>query len=204
MVGPTSVGMIDRTSILPQLFVDPNDYLIITGLAGAAKDAASWTGDADNLLTFGGAMGGALPTALGTALCAPNRNVLVITGDAELLMSAGALATTASARPDNLTIVCIDNAQHGETGGQPSHTAMQTKLSLLAEGAGIPSVMTLSAPEKLEEACRFLKEKPGPRFLCVRVRPGPPSDYKRVWDLVHCRVRFKAAFISTEDRQTKR
>ena len=114
MVGPTSVGMIDRTSILPQLFADPNDYLISRGLAGAAKDAASWTGDADNLLTFGGAMGGALPTALGTALCAPNRNVLVITGDAELLMSAGALATTASARPDNLTIVCIDNAQHGD------------------------------------------------------------------------------------------
>ena len=100
MVGPTSVGMIDRTNILPQLFADPNDYLIITGLAGAAKDAASWTGDADNLLTFGGAMGGALPTALGTALCAPTRNVLVITGEAELLMSAGALATTASARPD--------------------------------------------------------------------------------------------------------
>lgn len=185
---------IDRRTLLPQLFSNPEDYLLITGLAGAAKDTAAWTHDGDNLLAFGGAMGGALSAAIGIALCARDRNVAVITGDGELLMNAGALATVASSGPANLSVVCIDNGQHGETGGQPGHTARRTNLSLLAEGAGIPSVMTVSAPEDLAEARKFLIEMVAPRFLCVRVKPGPSSDYRRNWNLAECRLRFKTAF----------
>ena len=32
-----------------------------------------------------------------------------------------------------------------------------------------------------------------PKFLWVRVTPGPPADYKRNWDLVECRLRFRRA-----------
>ena len=105
-------------------------------------------------------MGGAIPMALGMALAVPERRIAVITGDGELMMNAGALATVASAAPQNLIIVCIDNGQHGETGGQPGHTSKRTNLTT---------------------------------FLWVRVRPGPPADYKRNWDLVECRLRFRLA-----------
>ena len=74
----------------------------------------------------------------------PERRIAVITGDGELMMNAGALATVASAAPQNLIIVCIDNGQHGETGGQPGHTSKRTNLTTLAEGSGIASVMTVS------------------------------------------------------------
>ena len=51
---------IDRKTLLPQLFPHPENYLLLAGLAGTAKDSAAWTGEADNLLTLGGAMGAAV------------------------------------------------------------------------------------------------------------------------------------------------
>lgn len=184
---------IDRKTLLPQLFPHPENYLLLAGLAGTAKDTAAWTEEADNLLTLGGAMGAAVAMGLGMALAAPERQVAVMTGDGELLMNAGVLATVASVMPDNLTIVCVDNGQHGETGGQPGHTSRRTDLAQMAEGAGIPSVMTISSPDEIPAAANFLIDAPAPRFLCARVMPGPPTAYKRNWDLVEGRLKFKRA-----------
>ena len=185
---------IDRSTLLPALFPDPEKYLLLAGLAGAAKDTAAWTREADNLLTLGGAMGAAVSMGLGMALSAPEEQVAVITGDGELLMNVGVLATVASVMPGNLTIVCMDNGQHGETGGQPGHTSRRTDLAKMAEGAGIPSVMTISSPDEIPAAAKFLTDTPAPRFLCARVMPGPPSAYKRKWDLAECRLIFKRAY----------
>ena len=108
---------LDRRDVLAALFPDPDRYLLVAGLAGAARDTAAYTSEADNLIALGGAMGGAVPMALGMALSAPGDEVAVITGDGELLMNIGALASVASMMPANLSIVCIDNGRHMETGG---------------------------------------------------------------------------------------
>ncbi|MDE0058309.1 MAG: thiamine pyrophosphate-dependent enzyme [Defluviicoccus sp.] len=189
----TGVGL-DRREVLGALFPDPTRYLMVAGLAGSARDAAALTGEADNLFAFGGAMGGAVPMGLGMALAAPDRPVAVITGDGELLMNAGALASVASAMPENLSIVCIDNGRHGETGGQLGHSARRTDLARLAEGAGLPSAMTAADGAGLAAAADFLETAPGPRFVCVRVRPGPPAEYRRSWDPAEGRLRFRRGF----------
>ena len=186
---------LDRRELLPALFPDPSEYLMVSGLAGASRDAAALTSEADNVFTMGGAMGAAVSIGLGMALCAPNRQIAVITGDGELMMNIGSLATVASAAPQNLSIVCIDNGQHGETGGQKSHTAERTDLELMAKGAGMPATLTISRPQELEAAARFLTESPAPRFLRARVLPGPPSDWKRNWNLADCRTRFRDAVL---------
>ena len=185
---------LDRRDVLATLFPSPDEYLMVAGLAGSARDAAALTDEADTLFAFGGAMGGAVPMGLGMALAAPDRKVAVVTGDGELLMNAGALASVASAMPDNLSIVCIDNGRHGETGGQLGHTARRTDLAKMAEGAGMPSSMTVADAAGLGAAAAFLKDAPGPRFVCVRVAPGPPADYKRNWDPAECRLRFRRAW----------
>jgi phosphonopyruvate decarboxylase len=186
---------IDRRDLLAHLIPDPEECLLVAGLAGSAKDSAAWTQEADNLITLGGAMGGAVAMALGIALSAPDKKVAVITGDGELLMNAGVLATVASAAPQNLNIICLDNGQHGETGGQPGHTSRRTDLALMAEGAGIASAMTVSSPDEFPDAQAFLADGIAPKFLCVRVMPGPPTDYKRNWDLAAGRLRFRAANV---------
>ena len=123
---------IDRRELLPQLFENPDDYLFVSGLAGAAKDTSALTDDGDNLYTMAGTMGAAVPMGLGVALNASDRMVVVVTGDGELLMGIGSLVTVASMAPANLSIVCIDNAQHGETGGQSGHTGKATDLETIA------------------------------------------------------------------------
>jgi phosphonopyruvate decarboxylase len=187
---------LDRRDVLARLFPDPDRYLLVAGLAGAARDSAAFTSEADNLIALGGAMGGAVPMALGMALSAPDDEVCVITGDGELLMNAGALATVASAMPGNLSIVCIDNGRHMETGGQPGHTSRHTDLAKMAEGAGLPSTLTVDSLAGLDDAAKFLIESRAPRLLCVRVAPGPPADYKRDWDLAAGRLRFRKAYLA--------
>lgn len=186
---------IDRRELLPELFPAPEDYLLVSGLAGASRDAAALTGDGDYLFTMAGTMGAAVPFGLGMALSAPAARVAVITGDGELLMDLGALATVASQAPDNLTIVCIDNGGHGETGGQLGHTSQRTDLARIAEGAGLPSVMTISRPGEIAAAAKFLAEAPAPRFLLARVEAGPPAAYRRNLDPAACRRRFRNAYL---------
>lgn len=51
---------------------------------------------------------------LGLALARPDRRVAVITGDGDMLMGLGSLATMGVQRAKNLAIVVLDNAHYGE------------------------------------------------------------------------------------------
>jgi len=186
---------IDRRELLNRLFPVPEEWLFVSGLAGASRDAAALTGDGANLYTMAGTMGASVPMGLGIALSAPDNNVAVINGDGEMLMGIGALVTVAAARPQNLTIVCQDNSMHGETGGQTGHTAGTANLETIAQGSGISSTLTISEPDQITDAAAFIAEAPGPRFLLVRVLPTPPSDFKRNMDMAACRVRFRRQFM---------
>jgi thiamine pyrophosphate-dependent acetolactate synthase large subunit-like protein len=61
------------------------DFLIVSGLAGTSRDIAALTRDGAHTYTMAGAMGGACMIGLGLALARPDRRVLVVTGDGELL-----------------------------------------------------------------------------------------------------------------------
>ncbi len=188
---------LDRREVLSGLFPSPGETLFITGLAGSARDAAGLTNDGDNLYTMAGTMGAAVPMGLGVALAAPEKQVAVVTGDGELLMNIGSLASVATMAPGNLSIVCIDNGCHGETGGQTGHTSGRTDLALMAEGAGLASVMVLERLDQMEAAQKFLIEAQAPRFLQVRVTDGPPTDFKRNMNPAQCRTRFRNAFLGS-------
>ena len=88
-----------------------------------------------------GAMGGAAMIGLGLALAQPDKRVAVITGDGEMLMGLGALATIGIQRPGNLAIVVFDNGVYGETGMQPSHTQSGVDLVGVARGCGFATCL---------------------------------------------------------------
>ena len=190
---------IDRRKLLPQLFLAPDEYLFVSGLAGPARDAADLTEDGDNIFTMAGTMGASVSMGLGVALSAPEARVAVITGDGELLMNVGALCTVANQAPANLSIICVDNACHGETGGQAGMTAGLTNLATIAAGAGIVSVMTISSAQEIEAAAGFLNDSAAPRFLCCRVIAGPPASFNRDLDLARCRRRFRNAYLGVAE-----
>ena len=136
---------------------------------------------------------------LGMSLADSNRQVLVVTGDGELMMNLGSLASVATVQPKNLAIICIDNGCHGETGGQKGHTSFSTDLELIAKGAGFNYTMTISETPEIKEASEFLKNKGYPRFLVCRVMDGPPAFFKRNIDPAACRLRFKAHVEATKE-----
>jgi thiamine pyrophosphate-dependent acetolactate synthase large subunit-like protein len=187
-------GNIDRRELFPQLFPNTDDWLFVSGLAGASKDASALTNDGPNLYTMAGAMGAAVSMGLGMALSAPTRNIAAINGDGEMMMGLGSLVTVATARPQNLTIVCTDNAMHGETGRQTGHTAGGANIEAIARGSGIESTLTISETEEIAAGAAFIKDAPGPRLLVVRVLPTLPSAFKRDMDMAACRVRFRDHF----------
>src|SRR5690554_4826354 len=137
------VGVLDRTEAVPKLLGNAKDSLIVAGLAGTARDIASLCGDTPNYYALAGAMGAATMMGLGLALAQPQKRVLVITGDGELLMNVGSLATVAILNPPNLSIVCVDNGHYGETGYQKSHTSLGVDLERMAAGAGIAATRTV-------------------------------------------------------------
>src|SRR3954452_10000919 len=108
-------GKLERRSVVRALLEDRGEMLVIGGLGAPAWDITAAGDDPRNLPLWGG-MGGAAMMGLGLALAQPNRKVLVITGDGEMLMGIGALATIAVQRPENLSVVVLDNEHYGETG----------------------------------------------------------------------------------------
>jgi len=143
-------------------------------------------------------MGGACMIGLGLALARPDKRVLVATGDGELLMNLGALATIAVLNPANLAILCVDNGHYGETGYQKSHTSLGVDLEKIAAGCGLKRTRMVSRESDLADGARLLREGNGTAFVVLKVKPDDPPPYKRNLDPAACRVRFRTALVGAE------
>jgi thiamine pyrophosphate-dependent acetolactate synthase large subunit-like protein len=187
--------ILDRRDAVPALIGPHEDFLIVSGLAGTSRDVAALTGDGAHTYTMAGAMGGACMIGLGLALARPDKRVLVVTGDGELLMNVGALATIAVTNPPNLAIVCVDNGHYGETGYQKSHTSLGVDLEKIAAGSGIKATRTITSEVELADGPRLLREGNGTVFVVLRVKPTDPPAFKRDMDPSACRNRFRIALL---------
>jgi len=157
-----------RREVVAQLLADRGDLLVVAGLGSTAWDC---TAAGDHPLTFPlwGAMGQAAMMGLGLALAKPERRVLVVTGDGEMLMGMGSLATIGVQRPENLSVVVIDNERYGETGMQATHTASGVDLGAVARACGFPSATTLTRAGEIAALRAAIHGQPGPNFATVKV-----------------------------------
>jgi phosphonopyruvate decarboxylase len=187
--------ILDRADAVPKLIGRHEDFLLIAGLAGTAKDLGTLTRDGAHCYALAGVMGAACSMGLGLALARPDRRVLVATGDGEILMNVGALATVAALNPPNLSILCVDNGHYGETGYQKSHTSICVDLEKMAIGAGIKATRTVSTEAEIADGARLLREGNGTAFVLLRVKPTDPPSYKRNLDPAFCRDRFRTALM---------
>jgi thiamine pyrophosphate-dependent acetolactate synthase large subunit-like protein len=138
-------------------------------------------------------MGGACAMGLGLALARRDKRVLVATGDGELLMNLGTLATIAVLDPPNLSIVVVDNGHYGETGYQKSHTSLGVDLEKIAAGAGLKRTLTVEAEADLAQGSRLIREGNGTAFVLLRVNEAEPPVFKRDLNPATCRTRFRVA-----------
>ncbi len=181
-----------RREAIRALLENRGDLLLVTGLGSTTYDAAA-TGDDDRNFYLWGAMGGAAMVGLGLAVARPDRRVLVVTGDGEMLMGLGALATIGVQRPRNLSIAVFDNGRYAETGMQPSHTDAGVSLSGVARACGIETAFDISDMGTLKDFARQVRSTEDPLFAGIAIRPDEPPRVLPSRDGVYLKNRFRRA-----------
>lgn len=161
-------GKLDRRELTRVLLEDRGEMAVIAGLGAPAWDITAMGDHPLNLPLWGG-MGAAAMIGLGLALAQPNRRVLVLTGDGEMLMGIGALATIAVKKPANLSIVVQDNEHYGETGMQETATKYGVDLVAMARGAGFPQTMFVTKPDEVPALKAAIHAGNGPFFAVAKI-----------------------------------
>jgi len=162
-------AMLDRRAFVQELLADRGDLLVVSGLGSATYDTAA---AGDHLLNFylWGAMGGTAMIGLGLALAQPDRRILVLTGDGDMLMGIGSLATIGVKQPKNFAIVVLDNAHYGETGMQPSATKSGIDLVATALACRFKQARAVSRIEEAADIRKLLHSGEGPAFISARIK----------------------------------
>ncbi len=125
-----------------------------------------------------GSMGLGLSIGIGVALTQPDKEVLCIDGDGNVLMGSGVLASAGALGLKNLHHVVLDNEAHGSTGGQKT-IASTIRLEKIAAASGYAYAERVE-PENLAAALPGFFEQAGPAMLLVKVEPGNVKGIGRV------------------------
>ncbi len=188
--------LLRRREVVAELLAPRGDCLVIAGLGAPAWDVTD-AGDHELNFPLWGAMGGAAMIGLGVALAQPARKVLVLTGDGEMLMGLGALATIAVQRPRNLYIVVLDNERYGETGQQETHTGHGVDLAGMAKAAGFAKTLMVNSQADMPRLKKLIYSGEGALLAQVKIDPErlplvlPPRDGSLL------KNRFRAALLGT-------
>lgn len=199
----TAGGALKRRDVVARLLRDRQGLAVVTGLGSATYDAAA-TGDHPRNFYLWGAMGGTAMVGLGVALAQPRLPVLVLTGDGDMLMGLGSLATIGAQNPPNLAIAVLDNGRYGETGGQASHTAKGTDLAAVARACGIAEASVIADEAALEGfVTRVHRIGAGTGFAVLKVEAGEDPRVLPARDGAFLKDRFRAAIGSASGEPSR-
>ncbi|BAT60177.1 acetolactate synthase isozyme 2 large subunit [Variibacter gotjawalensis] len=190
-------NLLRRRAVVGELLRDRGDLLCIAGLGASAWDVTA-AGDHPRTMPLWGGMGGAAMIGLGLALAQPKERVTVITGDGEMLMGIGSLATIAVQKPKNLSVIVLDNEHYGETGMQETHTRFGVDLVGMAKAAGFPDTRLVQTTDEVKKLRDAVHNGEGPLFAVVKIDPEklplvlPPSEG------AHLKNRMREAILGAE------
>lgn len=121
-------------------------------------------------------MGGAASLGLGLALARPDHGVIVVDGDASLLMQLGGLVTVADGRASNLIHFVVQNGAQF-TGGSnlPVPGGRDVDFCAMALAAGYASAHSFDSAPALGQALPALLDARGPVFVALKVEPEAPQ-----------------------------
>ncbi len=187
---------LDRREAVARLLRERGNLLVVTGLGSATYDVAAAGDDPRNFYLWG-AMGGTAALALGLAQAQPDRPVLAITGDGDMLMGIGALATIGAARPKNLSVVVLDNERYGETGAQLTATAHGVDLSGIARASGLDAMDDIRDMNAVGTLAGRLQRMEGPLYATIKIDRREYPKVLPARDGAWLRSRFREAVLGT-------
>ena len=159
--------VMNRADAISVIAGELEDEAVVVNIGVPCKEMHA-AGDRPENFYMLGSYTQATPIGLGLAI-GQDKDVVVIDGDGSLLGTA-ILPTVAAEKPDNLTIVALDNGAFGSTGMQRTHSWTTCDLEVIAKGAGIENTIKVGTAEELKEA--FLNRGKGPYFIHAIIKPG--------------------------------
>jgi thiamine pyrophosphate-dependent acetolactate synthase large subunit-like protein len=196
---------LQRRPLVKQLLEGADDNLLVIAGLGSSNWDITAAGDRPLNMPLWGSMGAPVGMGLGLAMAQPTKRVLVITGDGDMLMSLGSLATVATQMPENLAIVVLDNEKFGETGNQATHTSPRnngptdsgagTDLAMIARGCGIADATTVREAGEIAELVKDVRTRKGPVFRLVKVMVEKLEFVMPPQDGAHLKDRFRQALL---------
>jgi len=114
------------------------NILVITGTGNTAYQLAQYR--RPEITLHSAQLGACSAIAFGLALALPNRKVIALDGDGNLLFNLAVLGDIANKPPRNLGIVVFDNESYESAGRLPTATAGKVDLSAVARACGIENV----------------------------------------------------------------
>ena len=189
---------LDRRQIVMQLLQGRDEMPVVTGLSSASYDSVA-ARSATHPLIFNlhGALGGAAMVGLGLALAQPDKRIMVLMGDGDVLCGLGSLATLAISGARNLSLAIFDNAIYGETGDQLTATSQGVDLAAVAAACGMPVARTVDKASEVDAAIADLLEASGPVLSNFKVSPTHPGHLAKTRDGVLMKLRFRQALLGT-------
>jgi thiamine pyrophosphate-dependent acetolactate synthase large subunit-like protein len=188
------IPKLERRAVVRALLADRGELMVIAGLGAPAWDATD-AGDHPLNFPLWGGMGGATAIGLGLALAQPNRRVLVLTGDGEMLMGLGSLASVGVQHPRNFAVVVLDNEHYGETGMQHSHTAFGIDLADTAKACGFAASSLVTTMPQVAALRADIHAAEGPLFAQIKIAADKLPLVLPPRDGTHLKNRFREALL---------
>lgn len=186
---------LNRREAVQRILRDRQDQVLaITSLGNPTFDVAA-AGDTPQNFYLWGAMGGAITFGLGVARAQPSKRVIVFVGDGEMMMGLGSLATIGVDKPENLSVVVIDNGHYAETGMQPAHAGRGVDITAIARAACIENVRTVTSATQLDDFVDVILHGKGPVLATVKVSTDPAPTCLPPRDGPYLRSRFREALL---------
>ena len=144
--------------------------IIVANVGNTSLELGSVRPSAANLYNVN--LGQCTPVALGLALGLPNRRVLALDGDGNLLMNLASLADAAHHKPKNLRIIVFDNEAYESPGGLPSATARGANLEKMAAASGIAKAVTVSNADDFKRNLQAMLNEDELGVLVAKIETG--------------------------------
>lgn len=126
-----------------------------------------------------GSMGLASSVGLGIALCQPEKKIIILDGDGNILMGFGNLALIGALRPKNLIHIVLDNGVYGTTGDQPS-ISPELEFSKIALASGYTKAYLIKASKELTNTFTDSLKQSGPHFFHIKISKDVPKKCPRI------------------------
>src|SRR6476659_9378583 len=146
--------MVTRLVLIKELAtIVPQEVIVVSSIG---NNSYFWAELTDREATlFHSTLGMCTPAAFGLAMALPQRKVLALDSDGNLILTLGVLGTIANENPTNLTVLVMDNGNylgsHKKEQGMRNATGGKMKLQEVAKGCGIASSHAVQKVAKFRE-----------------------------------------------------